>query len=225
MGDFSLNSDVLRDINDGNLPNFSFGFSFASTVNPDETVTRTIDLSKLKRPAPYLQNYHIPPTDTKPTIAGIHFSEKGALEFTLRYPDNKYYILSPSYRTKGVIPINKKGILAARCFKGPLRNCKGKAKLKYKKDLCHLSDVETYRDEVLNADNWIIIEHPDTTHICGCPVKAYHSDRMNFSYEYKQSRLKLLDPDGRTSWDYCFAKWESGLGLDIDGVILDIHEY
>ena len=116
MADLSLPSEVLRDIDDGNLRNFSFGFSFASTIQEPPTV-HMVDLRKAKRYIPYLENFHVQPTDRKPTIAGIHFSERGGLEFTIRYPDN-YYIMSPSYRAKGVLPVNKKGILATRCFKG-----------------------------------------------------------------------------------------------------------
>ena len=40
----------------------------------------------------YLDNYHETPTVTKPTIAGIHFSERGNLAFTLRFPCVHYYV-------------------------------------------------------------------------------------------------------------------------------------
>ena len=79
-------------------------------------------------------------------MAGIHYSKRNGLGFTLRYPDGLFYSMSPSYRKKGVLPINKKGILANRCFEGN-RKCKGKAWLKYLKDLSHLMDIEANREE------------------------------------------------------------------------------
>ena len=111
-------------------------------------------------------------------MAGVHYSKRSGLGFTLRFPDGLFYLASPSYRKKGVLPINKKGELATRCYRGD-RKCKAKSRLKYLKDLAHLLDIEAHRDEVLNPDNWIILEHPDMTHTCGSPVKAFNSDFEN----------------------------------------------
>ena len=200
--------------------NFSFGFSFNSTRNlpQNETTERSVPVHEHKRPLPYIKNFLETPVE-KPTMAGIHYSQRSGLGFTLRFPDGLFYSLSPSYKKKGVLPLNKEGILFTRCFKGN-RKCKAKSRLKYLKDISHLMDIEANREDILNPDNWEIVAHKDLTHSCGCPCKSYNSDRENFSYEYQQCRLTLMDSDGKVSWESCFARWESGLGLDFDGLVL-----
>ena len=53
---------------------------------------------------------------TKPTLAGVHYKENG-IGFTVRFLGG-YHAMSPSYKQKGDLPINKKGELHTRCFNG-----------------------------------------------------------------------------------------------------------
>ena len=82
--------------------NFSFGIYFVSTRNEpqNETIQRNVPVTGHKRPMPYIENFHITPVE-RPTMAGIHYSERNGLGFTLRYPDGLFYSMSPSYRKKG----------------------------------------------------------------------------------------------------------------------------
>ena len=71
------------------------------------------------------------PTTVLPTIGGIHFNTHSGLGFTLRYFDQKFYVMLPSFRVGRVLPINpKNNMLPLRCFKGN-RKCKAKAKVKF----------------------------------------------------------------------------------------------
>ena len=78
-------SDYLRDL-EGADNNFSFGFSFANANNftENEATVRNVPVYDLKRSLPYVENFHIPPTDTKPTLAGVHYSKRSGLGITLR---------------------------------------------------------------------------------------------------------------------------------------------
>ena len=109
-----------------NLENFSFNFSLNSTA----PVQNDIAVPVLKRRIPYIENLHINPTNTKPTMGGVHISQRTGLGSTLRYPDGLFYAMSPSYRKKGILPINKNGEIPYRCFKGD-KKCKAKAMQKY----------------------------------------------------------------------------------------------
>ena len=131
-----------------------------------------------------------------------------------------FHSMSPSYKSKGVLPINKRGELHTRCFMGKGGKCKGKCKLKYLRDLAELLDIEKNVEHVLNHNNWLIIEHPATVHICGKTVESYNSDRINFRRDYQISRDTLQDHEGKTSWELVFSKWQSGLGMSADACIL-----
>ena len=54
-------------------------------------------LSQAKRRMPYVENFHIPPTETKPTLAGIHLSRFNTLGFTLRLLCG-YFVYNPATR-------------------------------------------------------------------------------------------------------------------------------
>ena len=54
-------------------------------------------LSMAKRKMPYIENYHIPPTETKPTLAGIHLSRFNNLGFTFRLLSG-YYVYNLATR-------------------------------------------------------------------------------------------------------------------------------
>ena len=92
-----------------------------------------------------------------------------SLEFNVRFPDGKFYLMSPSYKKKGVLPLNKNGVLANRCNKGD-RKCKAKTKQNYKKDTAHLMHIEKHRDDIISVQNWEIL-HGDIVHTCGKPCK------------------------------------------------------
>ena len=54
-------------------------------------------LSRAKRRMPYIENYHIQPTELKPTLAGIHINRNNGLGFTFRLLTG-YYVYNPAQR-------------------------------------------------------------------------------------------------------------------------------
>ena len=54
-------------------------------------------LSKAKRRMPYVENHHIQPTETKPTLAGIHINRNNSLGFTFRLLTG-YFVYNPARR-------------------------------------------------------------------------------------------------------------------------------
>ena len=90
----SLNhDDILRLLDNeyGNLEDFSFRFSFANADNlPEEPTESNVTVQTIIRPMPYLENIHIPPRD-KPTMAGVHYSKRSGLGFTLQFPNGLFH--------------------------------------------------------------------------------------------------------------------------------------
>ena len=198
--------------------------TFNSTVN--ETIRKVIpefdtDIEEtvtIKRRMPYYENIHILPSKDKPTMGGVNLTEKGSLAFTFRYPDLSFYTMTPATREKGELPFKKDTqILRTRCFKGN-RSCKAKGLTEWLGDRKILSDF-TDINAILNDENWRIHSHPDTVHTCDSPVMPFHSDRQNYSNYYRKMKTEMNDQNGKVAWKSAIAKFESGLGIEYDGVV------
>jgi len=121
IADFSFNFNEINqenayEANDG--VNVSVNSSVNDAQNDDDEI-------KQLRAMPYYDNFiMLIPTTVLPTIGGIHFNTHSGLGFTLRYFDQKFYVMLPSFRVGRVLPINpKNNLLSLRCFKGN-RKCK-----------------------------------------------------------------------------------------------------
>ena len=82
----------------------------------------------------YFDKRGVTPTDCCPTIAGFHRSQ-GRRDselfhgcWTMRFGDGLYYVMVPSSRHKGVLPLDKAGRLVLRCNQKRAK-CKGKCLL------------------------------------------------------------------------------------------------
>ena len=97
-----INRDFLQSLDFGDLGEFSFNFSLNSTNNLTEPLPENVPVfSTKKRRMPYLENFFTPPTNTRPTMAGVHYTQRDGLGFTIRFMDG-FHSMSPSYKSKGV---------------------------------------------------------------------------------------------------------------------------
>ena len=102
----------LNDMLDGvPMPSFSFidmlndtssslnlNIPVQDLLNPEnDEVQRERHKKMAKRSMPYFLNFHLPVTETQPTIAGIHLTERNAIGFTLRMLSG-YHTFSLQYQ-------------------------------------------------------------------------------------------------------------------------------
>ena len=126
-------------------------------------------------------------------------TKRGSIGFNLRDYDIDYYQMEPSIKTEGVLPINKKGLLAVRCKKAGGK-CRAKARMKFLKDVGLLQDLRANWDEIRNPDNWDVVGFSNCRHICEDPVEPYFSDRVNIGREYAEEKLGTNDHCGKQAW-------------------------
>ena len=113
MEPFDLN------IGNGTLPSFSFVDFLNENTGIEDLHLSVTDLlveysreeekrkqyqSLAKRRMPYLENRHIDPTETRPTIAGIHRTKRGGICFNLRDYTKDYYQIKRTQKSKNWLP-------------------------------------------------------------------------------------------------------------------------
>ena len=86
-----LMNDSNRDLSLGNL-------TVQDLLNPVDEAQREYYRSLAKRRIPYIENRHIPVTETRNTLAGIHISRRNGLGFLFRMFGGEYWVLSPAIR-------------------------------------------------------------------------------------------------------------------------------
>jgi len=55
----------------------------------------------------YYINRSLEPTSTLPVFYGAHLNKQNDITFTVKFPDDKCYTMSPARRKKGVLPLLK----------------------------------------------------------------------------------------------------------------------
>ena len=162
----------------------------------------------------YLENWNQPATDDLPTFAGFHRNlghrddEKFHPGFTLRFSDG-FYVMVPSIRTQGCLPLDKSGRMKLRCRQ---RTCKAKALVKcLDHSLITKRDYKTLRS---NPELWQLFPHCGLSHTCQQTVPYYFSDKRNFGEDYRSYILKHNTPD--YAWQLAQSDWTSGFGGSFD---------
>ena len=147
-------------------------------------------------------------------LYGGHYN----LAVTPRFPDLHCYNLVRQKRGGVQNVLDQNGHVPFRCSNF---RCKAKARL-IPKDASLLENYELNRDTIISPDFWEMADHPSTIHTCtegqATRVAAFHSDRMNFGYDFRKNRSEL----GCTSraWDVTVKKYETGLGIQFDSLII-----
>ena len=86
-----LMNDSNRDLSLGNL-------TLEDIFNPVDEAQREEYRNLAKRRLPYIENRHLPVTETTYTLAGIHISKRNGLGFLFRMFGGEYWVLSPSFK-------------------------------------------------------------------------------------------------------------------------------
>ena len=184
-----------------------------STFSTDTLSTDTIPEEEYKRRLLYLENKELVPTTTKPTLAGIHLSQRNVPIFTLRHFDTKYYTMVIHSRSANEITTTKNNFVKLCC---KIRSCKATVHIRCSDlNLLDKHDLEA----LLNPNIWTLGDHKNANHTCNMPVPPYMSDKKNFSHLYKELKLDLNDLNGETAWKVMIKKFESGTGAGYDAVI------
>ena len=109
---------------------FSFLFnelnenSQPTVLAENSIILEEVEPEKISRRLPYHENRFVTPTTDKPTLAGIHITQKNAVGFTLKFSDMKFYAMSSIKFMK-----NSK-IMICRCSK--ITRCRTRCRILYK---------------------------------------------------------------------------------------------
>ena len=63
----------------------------------------------------YLERYNTPASENKPVLYGMHLSQRGRIQCSAKFGDQKVYLMSPSWNTKINLPSNKSGVMRWMC--------------------------------------------------------------------------------------------------------------
>ena len=135
---------------------------------------------KTKWKMSYFDKRGVTPTDCCPTIAGFHRSQ-GRRDselfhgcWTMRFGDGLYYVMVPSSRHKGVLPLDKAGRLVLRCNQKRAK-CKGKCLLALTDEAMAAIKRNDYEWLRANPHSMQVIPRKNSEpHTCGHTVDFYY---------------------------------------------------
>ena len=104
---FKIKGSHLRKLEEVNMLNSLF-----SQAELDHYIERSI--TALRRMV-YLERYNTPATPYKPVLYGMHLSQRGRIQCSAKFGDQKVYLMSPSWNTKINLPSNKSGVMRWMC--------------------------------------------------------------------------------------------------------------
>ena len=68
----------------------------------------------------YLERHKIQATPVLPVLYGIHLTQRGRIQLSAKFEDQKVYMMSPAWNTKKNVPQNRDGIMRLTCV---AKNC------------------------------------------------------------------------------------------------------
>ena len=181
-------------------------------------------------PMPYVTNRKIKPTDKLPTYAGFSRSlgnrDDGLFHgsWLMRFADKNYYCMVPAVRKKGVLPVNKHGLLQTRCARGRGSkrgtgvNCPAKALLDVNPAALEKIKERNYEWLRQNPDSMVIVPKVSPPHTCEASVPWYYADRCAVTEAFRREKIECEDG----AWKRIVRQFTSNLGLKIDAAITGI---